>query len=70
MAGFTVTQLEAVEAALATGQLRVDYEGKRVEYRSVAELRAARDLILAELTAAGLISNNTPRTVYTSFSKG
>lgn len=70
MAGFTETQLDAVESALATGELTVEYEGKRVTYRSVAELRTARDLIRAELMAAGVVTDSTPRRSYTSFSKG
>ena len=54
MAGFTVTQLEAIETAIASGELTVNYEGKSVTYRSMQDLIAARDLIRGELIAASL----------------
>lgn len=61
---FTTTQLDAIEAALASGELEVEYDGKKVKYRSVDELRAARDLVRGELIAAGLITDSTPRRSY------
>ena len=45
---FTQTQLDALEAALASGALTVEYDGRRVTYRSVAELKEA----IAEVRAA------------------
>ena len=45
---YTQTQLEALEQALASGTLRVTYEGRTVEYRSVDELKKA----IAEVKAA------------------
>ena len=38
---YTETQLEALRKALATGERRVTFGDKTVEYRSVEELRAA-----------------------------
>lgn len=38
---YTETQLEALRRALATGEHRVTFADKTVEYRSVEELRAA-----------------------------
>lgn len=67
---FTLTQLQAIEGAIGTGELVVEYDGKRVTYRSMAELIQARDLIKAELVEAGLLASGTPRISYTSFSKG
>lgn len=55
MAGFTVAQLEAIEAAIASGTLVVHYENKRVEYRSMPDLIAARNLIRADLIGSGLL---------------
>jgi len=69
MPGFTVTQLEAIEAALASGELVVQFEGKRVEYRSIADLKAARDLIRGELIASGAITDTTPRRSYAAHSR-
>lgn len=53
---FTLNQLNAIEAAIASGQLRVMYDGKQVEYRSIADLRQARDIIRGELIASGALS--------------
>lgn len=38
---FTTAQRDALRQALASGVLRLSYDGKNVEYRSVAELKAA-----------------------------
>lgn len=69
MAGFTVTQLEAIEAALASGELTVEYDGKRVTYRSATELLTLRDRIRGELIASGAISDSTPRRSYSVHSR-
>ncbi len=45
---YTQTQLDALQAALASGELRVSYDNKTVEYRSVAEIKIA----IAEVSAA------------------
>ncbi len=55
---FTQSQLEALEAALASGTLRVSYEGRSVEYRSVDELKKAIAEVKASLAAA---DPTTPR---------
>lgn len=44
----TEAQREALREAIASGVLRVSYDGRTVEYRSLAELRAA----LREVEAA------------------
>lgn len=66
---FTTTQLAAIEAALASGELTVEYDGKRVTYRSMADLVTARDLIRGELIAAGTITDTTPRRSYAAHSR-
>ncbi len=53
---FTLTQLNAVEAAIASGQLSVNYDGKSVTYRSIGDLVKARDLIRADLMATGALA--------------
>jgi hypothetical protein len=45
---YTEEQGEALRRALASGERRVSYDGRTVEYRDVAELKAA----LAEVEAA------------------
>lgn len=53
---FTLNQLNALDNALASGQLKVEYDGKKVEYRSIDELIKARNVVRAELVATGVIS--------------
>jgi hypothetical protein len=56
---YTESQLEALEAALASGTLRVSFEGRSVEYRSVDEIKKA----IAEVKAGLAVANPaTPRT--------
>ena len=45
---YTQQQAEALREAMASGVLTVEYDGKRVTYRSVGEIREA----LAEVEAA------------------
>ena len=53
---FTLTQLNALEAALVSGQLSVNYDGKSITYRSVSELLIARNVIRGELLASGQLT--------------
>lgn len=45
MSSFTQGQLDALEAMIAGGILESEYDGKRVKYRSMAELIRARDVV-------------------------
>lgn len=55
--GYTQAQLDALTAALASGELRVSYEGHSVEYRSIADLERA-----IQIVRDGLLSDaGTPR---------
>lgn len=45
-------QLTAIEAAIATGAMRVSYDGKSVEYRSLSEMRSVRDGLKRQLGLA------------------
>ena len=54
MAGFTVAHLEALEAAIASGELTVQYDGKSVTYRNMKDLLMARDRVKAELLTGAL----------------
>ena len=46
---YTQTQIEALQQALATGEHRVSFGDKTVEYRSVEELQAAIRTVESEL---------------------
>lgn len=49
---YTVQQLEALKAAFASGALRVTYDGRTVEYRSLDDLARAIGTVEAALAAA------------------
>lgn len=66
---FTTTQLDAIETAIASGELTVKYDGKEVTYRSMEDLRSARDLIRGELVASGALTDTTPRRSYATHSR-
>lgn len=56
---FTLNQLNAIEKAIASGSLKVSYDGKTVEYRSTSDLIATRNLIRSELIAEGALVSNS-----------
>ena len=62
---FSAADLTAIEQALATGELEVEINGKRIKYRSVPDLLAARNTIRADLQASGIATQAT-RTSYAS----
>ena len=49
---YTPLQLDALKRALASGERRVSFGDKTVEYRSVEELQAAIRTVEAELARA------------------
>lgn len=49
---FNQSDLTALEAAIKTGTKRVRYADREVEYHSMAEMLALRDLMRAEIAAA------------------
>jgi len=70
---FTLNQLSAIESAIASGELKVLYDGKEVWYRSISDLIKARDMVKSELIATGQLaslplSNRGPTTL-TVFSR-
>lgn len=65
---YTTEHLDALQRALATGERRVSFGEKMVEYRSIEELQAAiRTVSAAVGRAAGI---NAPRQVRITTSKG
>lgn len=62
---FTQAQLDALEEAMSQGTKRVKYADKEVEYPSLKDMIALRDLIREEL---GL--NVKPKQKFISYNKG
>lgn len=52
---YTVAQYTAICEAIGSGELMVQYDGKKVEYRSIDELLKAKANIEADLIARGLL---------------
>ena len=53
---YSSADLERLDRAITFAELEVEMDGQRVRYRSIAELRAARDhvsAVLREATVAG-----------------
>ena len=47
---WTQTELDAIDAASASGELTVQHsDGRRITYRTVQELKAARAMVSAEV---------------------
>lgn len=65
---YTADQLQALQDALASGELTVEFDGKRVTYRSVDELRQAIAVVEGALADAGTVPART-RVSYAGFSK-
>jgi hypothetical protein len=62
---FTQTQLDAIESAIGSGELKVMFDGREVIYRSIDDLIKARNTIRESLQASGAIAATT-RTSYAS----
>jgi roadblock/LC7 domain-containing protein len=57
----TQADLDAIKTAIASGEQSVEVGGRKVVYRSVEELRKARDDITAELAAADNVTTSAVR---------
>jgi hypothetical protein len=62
----TQTQIDNLEKAIVSGHLTVEYDGQRVTYRSMDDLKAAYDFARQ---AAGLVGDDTTRVSRASFSR-
>ncbi len=56
---YTLQDLTNIESAIASGERVVEYDGRRVEFRSVAELMRARDFVAGALIQAGIYAPAT-----------
>lgn len=67
MTDFTQAQLDQLNMMIASGVLKSEYDGQRIEYRSMADLIRARDLV-----RSGLATATTTRVTHVNpvFSRG
>ena len=49
MARFTRKDLDALDAAIASGEREVSYDNKRVIFRSISELKQARAIVASDV---------------------
>lgn len=56
---FTVAQLSALENAIASGVLEVEYNGRRTRYQTMAAMLQARNLMRSTLLASGALTDTT-----------
>jgi hypothetical protein len=61
---FTVDQLAAIESAIASGELKVAFNGTEVVYRSMDDLIKARNTIKTALQESGSLPKKTRRFSY------
>lgn len=52
MSNWTPEDLKRIERAIAKGVTSVQYEDRRIQYRTLSEMRQTRDLIRDELDSA------------------
>lgn len=68
---YTQTMLDALDAAIATGALRITHNGKTTEYRSMDEMVRVRNLIKQELAAAaGAVNTGAGQVCAPTFDRG
>jgi hypothetical protein len=61
MASFSTTQLDALIEAYGNGALTVEYDGKRVTYRSLDELARAITVVAGALGVANPMASTVTR---------
>ena len=54
---------DAIKAAIASGELDVQYNDRRVRYRSIDELRSALAMISNELDKPALVADSVPNQI-------
>jgi hypothetical protein len=67
---FVQSDLDAINAAIASGELRVAFKDRSVEYRSLDELLKAKALIAAELAGTNAVSTLPRGRRFAHFSNG
>ncbi len=59
---FTKDDIDAIDAAIASGELTVDYGDRKVGYRSISDLKRAKAHILENLSVSELSNLGINRT--------
>lgn len=59
----TQTDLDALDTAIATGELSVEFNGRRVTYRSIPDLLQARAHVAAQIAAQANSGQRPPGAV-------
>lgn len=67
MSNFTQTQVQSLRAAIAEGALEVQYENKRIKYRSLSEMLQLLRLMESDL---GISQSGGTFVVESHFDKG
>ena len=67
---FTAADLTAVETAIKSGELEVEYQDRRVKYRSMTELMKAYAMIKQEVTAPTSSSSRVAKQVRFATKRG
>lgn len=57
---FTQAQIDAIDRAIASGELEVEFDDKRVKYRSMNELMQARAFIANRVAQEGGLAGGQP----------
>lgn len=60
---FTQADLDRINRAIATGELSIEKDGKKITYRSMGDLIKARDAIYQDLARQGLAPGQPRATV-------
>lgn len=61
---FTQSDLNAVNTAIASGEFKIEVQGRMVQYRNMDELITARDLIKAELASEATPTSSARQGTY------
>ncbi len=63
----TQSDLDRLDQAIATSELEVEVDGRRVRYRSIPELQAARSHVASVLSSVSATGQTGRRTGYPVF---
>lgn len=69
---YSIAQLNALQAAAASGHLEVQYADKKIKYQTLTEMRSLIAEMRAALIASGELSepaNNRPTTSVAQFTR-
>lgn len=69
MAAYTLEDLAAIKQAIATGELSIERDGTRVQYRNMTELLMAKREIEADLVTTGQLGGARVSTTYAQFER-